>query len=169
MPGLFITSPLKYQVNFQTKTFSHVKWSSLLWLKKCAPFNGKKKYQSEMVCFFFGVNIMNNRTNITLPLGGTKFLFSYWKLWYIVYFTWLQTFKEKFCTFTLSCNILYVSWAWRYILWKTHLYSFHHSPPEWQEAAVFCTTVTMKFDIWLLKIKGATPQRKLAVLFRGSL
>ena len=64
-----------------------------------------------MVCFFFGVNILNNRTNITWPLGGMKFLFSYIEN-YIVYFTWLQTLKEKVCTFELSCNILYVSWAW---------------------------------------------------------
>ena len=27
-----------------------------------------------MVCFFFGVNILNSRTNITWPLGGMKFL-----------------------------------------------------------------------------------------------
>lgn len=87
---------------------------------------------------------------------------------YIVYFTWLQTLKEKFCTYMLSCSILYVSWAWRYIIWKTHSYSFHHLPSEWQEAAVFCSSVTIKFYIWLLKIKGATLQRKLVVLVQGS-
>ena len=122
-----------------------------------------------MVCFFFGVKHYYWIIEQTLHGRLEVWNFSSTRIEnYIVYFTWSQTLKEKFCTYMLSCNILYVSWAWRYILWKTHLYSSRHLPSEWQEAAVFCSSVTIKFDIWLLKIKGATLQRKLVVLVQGS-
>ena len=87
----------------------------------------------------------------------------------LVRFLIRQQLVRKYRTPALSMKYsIYVSWAWRYIIWKTHSYSFHHLPSEWQEAAVFCSSVTIKFYIWLLKIKGATLQRKLVVLVQGS-
>ena len=163
---------MKYQVSFHAKTYFHMlNRSSLLQLQRFAPFTGKKKTkrESEVVCFFFGVK--HYYWIIEQTLHGRLEVWNFSSTCienYIVYFTWSQTLKEKFCTYMLSCNILYVSWAWRYILWKTHLYSSRHLPSEWQEAAVFCSSVTIKFDIWLLKIKGATLQRKLVVLIQGS-
>ena len=71
-----ILSPLKYQVGFHPKTYFHMLKDHHCYDHKDLHLSQvkKKKYESEMVCFFFGVNILNSRTNITWPLGGMKFL-----------------------------------------------------------------------------------------------
>lgn len=71
-----ILSPLKYQVGFHPKTYFHMLKDHHCYDHKDLHLSQvkKKKNESEMVCFFFGVNILNSRTNITWPLGGMKFL-----------------------------------------------------------------------------------------------
>lgn len=71
-----ILSPLKYQVGFHPKTYFHMLKDHHCYDHKDLHLSQlkKKKKESEMVCFFFGVNILNSRTNITWPLGGMKFL-----------------------------------------------------------------------------------------------
>lgn len=71
-----ILSPLKYQVGFHPKTYFHMLKYHHCYDHKDLHLSQvkKKKNESEMVCFFFGVNILNSRTNITWPLGGMKFL-----------------------------------------------------------------------------------------------
>lgn len=72
-----ILSPLKYQVGFHPKTYFHMLKDHHCYDHKdlhLSQVKKKKKNESEMVCFFFGVNILNSRTNITWPLGGMKFL-----------------------------------------------------------------------------------------------
>ena len=71
-----ILSPLKYQVGFHPKTYFHMLKDHHCYDHKDLHLSQvkKKKNESEMVCFFFGVNILNSRTNITWPLGGIKFL-----------------------------------------------------------------------------------------------
>lgn len=71
-----ILSPLKYQVGFHPKTYFHMLRDHHCYDHKDLHLSQvkKKKNESEMVCFFFGVNILNSRTNITWPLGGMKFL-----------------------------------------------------------------------------------------------
>ena len=71
-----ILSPLKYQVGFHLKTYFHMLKDHHCYDHKDLHLSQvkKKKNESEMVCFFFGVNILNSRTNITWPLGGMKFL-----------------------------------------------------------------------------------------------
>ena len=165
-----ILSPLKYQVGFHPKTYFHMLKDHHCYDHKDLHLSQVKKKKKKMKVKWFVFSLVLTYWIAEQTLHGHL-------VWnfssagiknYIVYFTWLQTLKEKFCTYMLSCNILYVSWAWRYIIWKTHLYSSHHLPSEWQEAAVFCSSVTIKFYIWLLKIKGATLQRKLVVRVQGS-
>lgn len=75
-----ILSPLKYQVGFHPKTYFHMLKDHHCYDHKDLHLSQvkKKKSESEMVCFSFGVNILNSRTNITWPLGGMKFLFCWY-------------------------------------------------------------------------------------------
>ena len=137
----------------------------MLWLKRFAPFTGKKRQNMKVKWFVFSLVLTYWTIEQTLHgrLEVWNFSSAISKIILCISLDCKHS-KRKF----VPSSYHVISSMYLGHETKTHSYSSHQLPSEWQEAAVFCSSVTIKFDIWLLKIKGATLQRKLVVLVQGS-